>query len=155
MHFKSLAITAIAALTPLAAAVGHVTVENHCTDNAYLWSVGSQVGNQNILKPGGTYTEQYRYDPVSGGIALKITRVKDGLFNGSPQTILAYTLTDQRIFYDLSDVFGDAFAGKALLVDPSDDNCKEISWPNGVPPVGAKATTDCQRNSDLTFTLCA
>ncbi|EFE40527.1 GPI anchored cell wall protein, putative [Trichophyton verrucosum HKI 0517] len=127
MQFKAIALTAIAAITPFTAAVGHAIVENHCDNNAYLWSVGGSVGPQQTITPGHTYSEQFRYDPVSGGIALKITRVKDGIYNGSPQTIFAYTLTDTNTFYDLSDVFGDAFAGTSgLLVSTSNPDCPDI-----------------------------
>ncbi|EFQ98413.1 Bys1 family protein [Nannizzia gypsea CBS 118893] len=156
MQFKAIALTAIAAITPFTAAVGHAIVENHCDNNAYLWSVGSSVGPQQTITPGHTYSEQFRYDPVSGGIALKITRAKDGIYNGSPQTIFAYTLTNTNTFYDLSDVFGDAFAGTSgLLVSTSNPNCPDIWWPNGVPPAGQKFTSACQRDADITLTLCA
>ena len=154
MHFTNIALTTLAALAPLASAVGRATVENHCDNNAYLWSVGSSMSDQNVITPGNVYSEQYRHDPKSGGIALKITRVENGIFDGSPQTIFAYTLSGNRVFYDLSDVFGDAFKDNVVVLTPSDPNCPVIRWDHGVPPSGT-STRDCSANADLTLTLCA
>lgn len=154
MHFTSVALAAIAAFTPLAAAVGHATVENHCKDNSYLWSVGASAGDQHIIKPGEHYSEKYHTDPKTGGIALKITRVEGGIYNGSPQTIFAYTLDGDRVFYDLSDVFGDPFKGESVVLKPSDPNCTPIIWENGVLPVVTHDTHDCSSDADLTLTLC-
>lgn len=154
MHFKNIALAAITALAPAVAAVGSATVENHCDNNAYLWSVGSSVSEQHTITPGNVYSEEYRHDPKSGGIALKITRVEGGLFDGSPQTIFAYTLSGDRVFYDLSDVFGDAFKDNVVVLSSSNPDCPEIRWDHGVPPSGT-ATRDCSSNEDLTLTLCA
>lgn len=154
MHFANIALAAIAALTPAVSAVGNAIVENHCDNNAYLWSVGGSVGDQNVISPGNVYSEKFRHDPNSGGIALKITRVKDGLYNGSPQTIFAYTLSGERVFYDLSDVFGDAFRDNVVVLASSNPDCPEIRWDNGVPPSGT-STRDCSSDEDLTLTLCA
>lgn len=155
MRFSITALSALAALTPLAAAAGSAIVENHCADPVYLWSVGSQMGDRQDIKAGGVYSEDIHRDPVSGGISLKITRTKDGLFDGSPQLNYAYTLTADgaRTFYDLSSVFGDAFEGHALIVEPSKEGCGVIDWPNGTPPAGSQVK-DCESSADIRLTLC-
>ncbi|EEH38448.1 Bys1 family protein [Paracoccidioides lutzii Pb01] len=155
MRFFPLLLGALAALTPAAQAVGNAIVINKCTFPAFLNSVGSQIGPEKYLAPnGGRYSEPFRRDPQSGGIALKITRESGGLVKGAPQTIYAYNLNNNLIWYDLSNVFGNPFEPKALRLSPLDNRCPTIFWPNGVPPAGSQ-TRNCQPNSDVTLTLCA
>lgn len=155
MHFSTAAVVAaVAALTPLASAVGNAKVVNKCGFPVYLWSVGGSVGPAKTIKAGGTYSEVLHHDPASGGIAIKLTTVPNGLYNGSPQTNFAYTLDGQQVWYDLSDVFGDPFSGHAIGVKPS-LNCPKICWPKGVATSGASQTKVCSANSDVTLTLCS
>ncbi|KAI1932593.1 hypothetical protein LOZ65_000582 [Ophidiomyces ophidiicola] len=153
MLFKYLSLAALAATSVAAGGVGSVIVENHCPFTVYLWSVGGSIGPKNTLGSGAVYKEQFRRDPQSGGIAVKITTVNDGLFNGSPQTNFAYSLTDTQVFYDMSDVMGDPFKGYTLLAHPSKDGCGDIYWENGVPPAGSQVKS-CVKSSDVTLTLC-
>lgn len=153
MHFAA-AIASIAALAPLASAAGNAIISNKCDSPVYAWSVGSSVGSQQTIQPGAQYSEPLRRDSVSGGISLKITTEANGLYNGSPQTNLAYTLDTERVWYDLSDVFGDPFSGKSIVVNPSVSSCPNICWASGVSPGGSQ-TKDCEAGSDITLTLCA
>jgi hypothetical protein len=153
MHFSTL-IVSIAALAPLASAVGNAVVTNHCNFPVYLWSVGGSVGPQQTIAAGASYSEPLHHDPASGGIALKITTVANGLYNGSPQTNFAYTLDPGTVWYDLSDVFGDPFSGKTMVVRPSDTQCSKICWPQGVNPGGSQ-TKNCNSASSITLNLCA
>ncbi|PGH13321.1 hypothetical protein AJ79_03737 [Helicocarpus griseus UAMH5409] len=155
MHLTPLFLGALAALAPAVQAVGNAIVINNCPFPAYLVRVGQFQGPENKLDAnGGRYSEQFVRDPVSGGIALKITRTQGGVPRGDPQTIYAYNLNNNRIWYDLSNVFGTPFAPNALRLAPSDNTCPTIFWPNGVSPGGSQ-TRDCQPNSDVTLTLCA
>ncbi|SPO06034.1 probable BYS1 domain protein [Cephalotrichum gorgonifer] len=149
----SFAVVALSAATAVTA-VGKATVKNSCGFPVYLWSVGSQVSDKGAIQPGKSYSEVYERDPVTGGRSLKITTVKDGLYNGAPQTNFAYTLDPSQVWYDLSDVFGDAFAGHKLAVVPNNANCQSIVWPNGVPPAGSQVKV-CTSSADVTLTLCA
>jgi hypothetical protein len=150
----SLFFTTLAVLSP-ALAVGKAKVTNYCANPVYLWSVGGSIGPKQTIASGGTYSETYRRDPQSGGIALKITRVNDGLFQPNvPQTIYSYTLDNDKIWYDLSAVFGDAFAGSRLEVKPSDPNCQSIIWADGRPPAGSQVKV-CGSGANVTLTLCA
>lgn len=154
MHFSTALIATVAALVPMASAVGNAIVKNNCAAPVYLWSVGSSVGARQKIAPGKQYSEVLRHDPVSGGIALKITRGENGLYDGSPQTNFAYTLDGSQVWYDLSDVFGDPFSGKGLKVDPSLQSCSDICWAGGVSPGGSQVH-DCTSTSSITLTLCA
>jgi len=80
-----------------------------------------------------------RRDEKSGGIAIKVTKTADGLYSGAPQQIFAYNLDGATVWYDLSTVFGDPFAGYRLEV--SGDNGGSIVWPNGTHPKGSQVTT--------------
>lgn len=155
MHFSFVAaISSLAALAPLVRAVGDAVVVNHCPETVYLWSVGGSVGPEQTIPSGHSYHETFHYDPASGGIAIKITRTVNGLYDGSPQMDFAYTLDGNGIWYDLSDVFGDPFSGSIVSVKPSQTTCPSICWPQGVSPGGSQVKV-CQASSNVTLTLCA
>jgi hypothetical protein len=77
-----------------------------------------------------------RRDEKSGGIAIKITKTADGLYTGAPQQVWAYNLDGASVWYDLSTVFGEPFAGSRL--DVAGDNGGVIVWPNGTHPGGSQ-----------------
>ncbi|KAL1974431.1 hypothetical protein VTN31DRAFT_4635 [Thermomyces dupontii] len=151
MRLTSL-VAAAAGLVGLAAA-GDAIVHNSCEESVYLWSVGGSIGERHEVKPGEEWSEEIHRDPSSGGVAIKITRGPDGLFDGSPQLIFAYTLEDPTLWYDLSTVFGDAFAGSPVTLSPSKEECGVIHWPDGVSPPGSNVKT-CSSDIDLALTLC-
>lgn len=80
--------------------------------------------------------EPIRQDPKAGGIAIKITRTPEGLYNGSPQQIFAYTLDNNTVWYDLSTVFGEPFKGHRLEV--TSNTGEKIIWPKGTHPGGSQ-----------------
>jgi hypothetical protein len=150
-------LLAVAALTaaPFVAAVGSANVVNYCGFDVTLWSVGGSISPASTLAAnGGTYSEQFRVDPQSGGIAIKLTLAPDGLFTSAPQTIFAYSLDGAQVWYDLSDVFGDAFAGQSLVEFSGDTSCPAIVWDNGVPPGGSQVKV-CTSDQDVSLILCA
>ncbi|KAL2810140.1 hypothetical protein BJX63DRAFT_434543 [Aspergillus granulosus] len=154
MHIPNLALLSLAALTPLASAVGYANVTNNCLAKMYLWSVGGSIGPVQTINPGETYSEQFHRDPASGGISLKISRKPNGLYDGSPQLNFAYTLDPTQVWYDLSTVFGTAFQGRILSVSSENEDCPTICWPDGTQPAGSQVKT-CEPNSDKVLTLCA
>lgn len=154
MHFTTAVIASVAALASLANAAGTASVINRCGFPVFLWSVGGSIGPRHTIQPGKSFSEPIHRDPQSGGIAIKITKTPNGLFDGSPQTNFAYTLDGNKVWYDLSDVFGDTFSGSRLKVIPSVATCPHICWPNGISPSGSQVRV-CQASSDLTLTLCA
>ncbi|KAJ5899593.1 hypothetical protein N7495_004337 [Penicillium taxi] len=111
---------------------GNAIVSNHCKFPVYLWSVGSTVRPVSLIGPDQNYAEQYRYDQPTGGIALKISTDANGLYDSAPQTVFAYNVNDQgKVWFDLTDVFGDAFKGYSVKLEPADP---QIEWKDGVPP---------------------
>lgn len=153
MYFATTLLVSAATLAPLALA-GNAIVQNACTDPVYLWSVGGSVGERQTIDPGANYTETTHYDSVSGGIAIKITRTENGLYDGSPQTNFQYALTD-HLYYDLNDVYGDPFSGSTLVARPSIDTCNTICWGGGVRAMVTSQTEACSTDADITLTLCA
>lgn len=80
--------------------------------------------------------EPFRRDSQTGGIAIKLTRTQDGLFNGEPEQVFAYSLDGTQVWYDLSSVFGDPFAGHRVEV--TSETGGTISWPTGTHPGGSQ-----------------
>ena len=153
--FKPLIALTSLTLAPFAAAVGSARVTNNCNFAVTLWSVGGSISQGYTLAPrGGTYSEPFVVDPKSGGKALKITVDPNGLFTGKPETIFAYNLSGNLVYYDLSDVFGDAFAGRKLVEASANTACAAIVWPSGTPPGGSQVKS-CDANADVTLTLCS
>ncbi|CBF85714.1 hypothetical protein AN1863.2 [Aspergillus nidulans FGSC A4] len=131
-------------------AIGHAIVANLCEQPIYLWSVGQDISPQYMINPGEEYVEEFRRDPQTGGIAIKITTVKDGLYTSAPQTVFAYNLVEDLVWYDLSDVFGDPFQGQIVSIEPSEP---EIHWENGVPPSGSQVRM-LEASTDLVLSIC-
>ncbi|PLN85483.1 putative BYS1 domain protein [Aspergillus taichungensis] len=152
MKFSTLATTL--GLTAQATALGRAVVHNNCPDTVYLWSVGGAVGPRQTLAPNDIYSESFYHDAASGGVSLKITRSPDGLWDGSAQTNFAYSLTGDRVWYDLSNVFGAPFADSALSVNSDDPGCGGICWPEGINP-GGNHVKDCSAEATEVLTLCA
>jgi hypothetical protein len=149
----SIATLALAAATTVTA-VGKARVVNNCDVDVSVWSVGSVIdGPWRLSAHGGYYAESFVRDPQTGGKSLKITIPADGLYTGAAQTNFAYSLDGANIWYDLSDVFGDPFAGKNLVVS-SAATCPSIVWPAGTSPGGSQ-TKACGSDQDVVFTLCA
>jgi hypothetical protein len=143
--------------------LGHALIHNTCHSIIYLWSVGSTISPEFTLPPNTTYTEIYRRDPASGGIAIKITRVQDGLYAAAPQMVFAYNLVGEQVWYDLSDVFGDPFLGSPVRVEyrsltggrgeGEDEEEKKIEWEDGVSPGGSMVRV-AGAEGDLILTVC-
>jgi hypothetical protein len=154
MH-TSTVLASLLALVPSTLAVGKARVVNNCANDLTLWSVGSDVSAPVTLAPQGTYAETFVKDPKTGGKSLKITLSSDGLYTGAAQTNFAYSLDGATIWYDLSDVFGDPFAGKKLLVEGGQGlGCPSIVWAQGTSPGGSQ-TKACNSDGDVTLTVCA
>lgn len=144
--------------TPLAShPLGHAIVRNHCHFPIYIWSVASNVQPVRTVLPSDEYSELFRENPDTGGIALKISTENDGLYTSAPQMVFAYNLSTardgrrpERVWYDLSDVFGDPFEGYPVNLMPSEPL---ISWKDGVPPAGSQVRVVAS-STDLVLSLC-
>lgn len=129
---------------------GLAIVQNNCADPIYLWSVGSGVSVEIPVPGGAHYSETFRHDQKTGGVSLKVTRVAHGLYSSAPQTVFAYNVVGDSVWYDLSDVFGDPFKGSSVTLLPSEP---VIRWSDGVPPVGSMVRV-VGATEDLTLTFC-
>lgn len=158
MHLTTVTLASLAALTPMVNALGSAVVYNKCDFPVYLWSVGSSISDtKTLVANDGGYSELYRTDDTTGGIALKMTLEEDGLTTGKPETIFSYALNDgeSKVYYDLSDVFGDPFSGHTLSVTPAEESCNSICWNGGISASFASNTEACTQDSSVTLTLCA
>lgn len=140
-------------------ATGQTIVQNNCADPIYLWSIGHDPAPQTTIAPGKAFSQAYWRDPVTGGVAIKMTSVQNGLYNRSPQLVLAYTLNkdEKLVYYDLSTVFGSPFEGKQvrLSAGQGDKTNKVVEWKNGVPTSGnGSPTMVVVEKEDLMLTIC-
>ena len=154
MQFLTLALTALS-LVVATNAVGRAIVTNQCVEPIYLWSVGGSIGPQRTITKDTSYSETYHKDPASGGIALKITAIENGIFKPNvSQLIFAYNLDPQLVWYDMSAIFGEAFAGRTLKITPTDSSCASIVWGSGRQPAGSQVR-NCGSNADLELQFCS
>ncbi|OJZ90830.1 hypothetical protein ASPFODRAFT_57116 [Aspergillus luchuensis CBS 106.47] len=111
---------------------GHAIILNTCAFPIYAWSVSSIVGPQITIPAAApvtsssssnsnsttqqysNYTEPYHHDAQTGGVSIKLTTLRNGLYTGAPQTIFAYNFVEgqNQVWFDLSDVYGDPFKGR-------------------------------------------
>lgn len=153
MRFSNLAL-AILSFAISAQAIGRAIVTNQCDDPIYLWSVGGSISDQKTITKDTSYSELFHTDPASGGIALKISPVDSGLFKPNvSQTIFAYSLDGNQVWYDMSDIFGDGFAGRTMKVTPTDSTCEGITWGAGKPPAGSQVKS-CGAEADVELAFC-
>ncbi|PKY03314.1 Bys1 family protein [Aspergillus campestris IBT 28561] len=136
--------------TSPAANPGRAIVQNNCAEPIYLWSVGSGVSVEIPIPDGAHYSETFRHDQKTGGVSLKVTTVAHGLYSSAPQTVFAYNVVGESVWYDLSDVFGDPFKGSSVTLLPSEP---VIRWSDGVPPVGSMVRV-VGVDQDLRLTFC-
>jgi|SRR5690242_3301660 len=149
-----LSVFVLSTLTTGVLAVGRAIVTNQCDTPIYLWSVSGTTSNQTVLPKDTTYGEKFHLDPVSGGIALKITSTPNGLFKpNASQLVFAYNVDDSFVWYDLNSLFGDGFSGRTLRIQPSVEACDGIVWHDGRTPAGSQVKK-CQKDTDLELTFC-
>ena len=128
-------------------------VVNHCAFPVYLWSVGQAISSEHNISSNGSYAEVFHIDPVTGGIAIKVTRDPQGLYDGAAQLLFQYSLAGSTVWYNVADVSGDPFAGKRVAVVPNEESCPSIVWSDGVPPASEQIAS-CNSAANLVLTLC-
>ncbi|EQL33036.1 hypothetical protein RJZ56_002630 [Blastomyces dermatitidis] len=152
------AATAFATLVPSVLA-GNAIVKNNCPFPVYLQSV-CENGNvpRHKIEPGATFTEQYRAKPDGGGCSLKISDET----SGSEITQFEYTLSGEKVFYDVSNIDGYPFMENGVSLSSTTHDCPVVNCQAGVrlckgaynKPDDDHATHACASSSDLTLTLC-
>jgi hypothetical protein len=99
---------------------------------------------------GGLYLEPLRRDSRSGGIAIKLTKGPNGLYNGEPQQVFSYNIDGTQVYYDLSSVFGEPFAENRIEVTSTTG--APIVWPAGVNPGGTQVK-NASNSENIWFTV--
>ncbi|KAF2749883.1 hypothetical protein M011DRAFT_465541 [Sporormia fimetaria CBS 119925] len=134
--------TALAAILPLTKAqtyTGLFAIGNHCGSPIYMWTIADQVSDRiTLLNSDPEYIHRNTMKSDGGGVAIAISKDPNGLYNGAPRLILAYTL-DMRgppgsgtIWYELNTENGSPFEGEKLLL--AGDACPSIEWDDGKEP---------------------
>lgn len=155
--FKMLQMVAVLAVAGLASAATiptrYAQVYNMCKFDVSVFDVRETVGDEYRLKAGQIYTSPYPKEgaPTS---AFKITRGADGLRKGEPQLDFSFAVGEGKVYYDLSETYGDAFKGFKVKVIANDDSCPKITWDNGTPPAGSHAGS-CSADVAVVVGLCA
>jgi hypothetical protein len=155
MICKATFFVSLIALVAEVHGLGRAIVTNQCDWPIYLWSVGGSISKQHNITKDTSYSEVFHKDPNSGGMALKITAVEGGLFlANASQIVFGYNLDPDKVWYDMSAIFGDGFVGRTMSIKPpSDSNCEEITWSDGRQPAGSQVK-NCSANTDLELTFC-
>ncbi|RAH57374.1 hypothetical protein BO85DRAFT_520142 [Aspergillus piperis CBS 112811] len=168
-------------ITPSTITPGHAIILNTCAFPIYAWSVSSIVGPQITIPAAApitssssnsnsttqqysNYTEPYHHDAQTGGVSIKLTTLRNGLYTGAPQTIFAYNFVEgqNQVWFDLSDVYGDQFKGRRVSVQvrvvQGGENSggweESIVWEDGVP-VGGSQVRVVGAERDLVVRLCS
>ncbi|KAH7082663.1 hypothetical protein BKA63DRAFT_136149 [Paraphoma chrysanthemicola] len=145
-----LPLPCLVAFATSVSAIGNALVLNNSTSTIYAWSVGSAVGERQAIVSGGLYMEPLHRDAKTGGIAIKMTKGPDGLYNGEPQQVFSYNLDGEQVWYDLSSVFGAPFAGQRVEVTSNTGG--PIVWPAGVHPGGSQVKV-ARSDENVWFTV--
>ncbi|EEH17357.2 hypothetical protein PABG_07518 [Paracoccidioides brasiliensis Pb03] len=151
------AAAAFAGLLP-ATLAGTAKVQNNCGYPVYLWSVGGDNGQMNVIPPNHSYAEQYRVARNGGGISLKISKNQ----NLASITQFEYTLAGNKLFYDISAINGEPFVNDGISLSSPNGNCHKVICPPGESPCKSVynkpnddfATHSCSAAADLTLVLC-
>lgn len=89
----------------------------------------------NNITTGNCYTEQYQSVKMGGvslGISTNGEKGESVLFDKSPQTDFAYTLDGSKVWYDVTDMYGDAFKGCPITVQADNPTCGKTTWSDGI-----------------------
>lgn len=147
-------LSALSGLTAAAAGIATASVKNLCTTPVYIWSVDSDSTGPFTIQPNAVYTEAIHMD-AKAGVAIKITRIPQGIFKNAPQLQFQYNAEPPHLWLDLHEINGHPFEGSPVSVV----GCgKEITWPTGIDykdPTGTgNGTVHCKYGQSTTLILC-
>ncbi|KAF2704414.1 hypothetical protein K504DRAFT_461176 [Pleomassaria siparia CBS 279.74] len=152
--FLSFLVLGLNTLFAHAQITGGVSIINHCADTVYIWSISSTVGPSQTIPPTGYFGENFRTDPISGGITLAMSKDPDGINNGSPQFNFQYIVDiangNQAVWYEFASLRGSPFEGQRVWV--GGDACPVIDWKEGVKVTDTLKA--CFINAEMLLYLC-
>lgn len=154
--------TGAAVLLALVSSVfaGTARVVNNCGSSVYYANVPHGGSSNMQLLPAGGYSTSM--SDSSKGVAIKLSSSKTGAV-----TQLEYTMTGNKLAYDMSNIDGNPFASGGMLLTPSmqgdssNPTCIPVECPAGQASCDAAynqpddvRTLVCNSATDLTLTLC-
>jgi len=164
MHYQSfIAAAALASLFPAALAdgdKGKATIQNKCGYDVYITSIADSAdAKTKTVKSGSSFSEDFKENGNGGGISIKISEDKAQ----KSVTQLEYTLSGEKVFYDLSNIDGNPFKDGGVTVTPSDSSCPKVNCEGGLEkckeayhqPKDDHATHGCSASTDINMVLCA
>ncbi|KAF2221088.1 hypothetical protein BDZ85DRAFT_23949 [Elsinoe ampelina] len=138
-------LTLLTAALASTAAAGNAVVWNRCTDTIYLTI--TRANQQSTTRPiasGQRYTETI----ANQGNSFGVTRNPDYFSPNTPKLIWGFSNAPPTLYYSVSQVNGDPFAGAKFRLKSSDGNCQAITGYDG-------RTRTCGSNNDYTLVACA
>ncbi|MCJ1325074.1 hypothetical protein MMC10_001736 [Thelotrema lepadinum] len=143
-----------------AGGVGSMIIQNHCSWSISLSSVGSSPGPVVDVAAGKSYSEQFHTTSTKAGVSIKI--VKDGNpLAASNITQVEYTLVGPLVYYDLSLINGDAFAGEHNAIVPATSSCPQVTCAAGEVPCKEAYTSPpqpktkaCTSSGNIVYNIC-
>ena len=139
--------TTLAGLVALAstALAGNAIVQNNCQEDVYLTITRADQSStqQRLAGNGGRYSE-----PVSGnGNSFGLTKNADYFSASTPKLIWGFSDSPPTVYYTVSNVNGDPFAGEGFNLAATDAGCGVVTGYDG-------ATHTCADSNDFTLTTC-
>ncbi|KAF4551977.1 Hypothetical protein D9617_11g008240 [Elsinoe fawcettii] len=144
MQFTTSLTLLVGALASTAAA-GNAVVWNRCTDTIYLTITrANQQSTTRPIAPNQRYSEGI----ANQGNSFGITRNADYYSPNTPKLIWGFSNAPPTLYYSVSQVNGDPFAGAKFRLKSSDNKCAAITGYDG-------RTRTCNSNNDFTLVACA
>ena len=144
MHFSTATAAGLPTLATTALA-GTANVVNQCKENVFLTITtgNQQTTTRQIAGSGGRYSA-----PVSGqGNSWGVTKKSDYYSASTPKLIWGFSDAPPTLYYTVSQVNGDAFAGQSFKLSASDAKCGTVSGYDG-------RTRTCADSNSFTLQLC-
>lgn len=144
MHSTTI-ITGLFALASTALA-GNAIVANNCAEDVFLTITRSDQSSTQyqLAGNGGSYSE-----PISGqGNSFGVTKNSNYYSADTPKLIWGFSDSAPTLYYTVSDVNGDPFAGETFSLSASDAGCGVVTSYDG-------QTHTCDDSNDFTLSLCS
>ena len=158
------AALAVAALAPAAAAF-QVTITSSCSFSVYGWNVANSYGSgpPTFTLDGNTKSWSAPFEERTdndGGVSIKL-KANDNIFDGGPLNQVEYKMAGSTLFYDLSNINGNIFAGQEVIMQTSNSACPTVNCPAGQSVCAAAynmpddlRTLACPGGADIEVILC-
>ncbi|KAL1304136.1 hypothetical protein AAFC00_000564 [Neodothiora populina] len=123
MRFQQ--VIASLALIAGTAVAGSAVVQNNCNEEVWLTITRADQSStqQKLAGNGGRYSEQ-----ISGqGNSFGLTKNADYYSASTPKLIWGFSDSNPTLYYSVSSVNGDPFAGEKFQLSATDGNCAQVN----------------------------